>query len=247
MYELYFRFKTHTVIHNTKLNRALCKVFSAVMRIYLNTIYKAFLEIQLRLGRIMRKKKNTADVVVSLTSFPARIETVHITIMTLLRQTVAPKRIILWLSKEQFPNGVDDLPTVLKLVAAKSILSIEFVEGDIRSYKKFVYILEKYPEENFITVDDDVFYPSRMIEHLMEMHMKYPDDVCCMSGIEINDICKMPSEWSQSGGLTKKLHHLRNIRIIGVGGYSILQVLFIRMQKICSLLRDYAPGQMICG
>lgn len=43
-------------------------------------------------------------IVVSLTSFPARIKKVHIVIESLLNQTIKPDKIILWLSKEQFEH-----------------------------------------------------------------------------------------------------------------------------------------------
>ena len=45
-------------------------------------------------------EKRDTRLIVSLTSFPARIKTVHQTINTLLRQTVKPDHIILWLSED---------------------------------------------------------------------------------------------------------------------------------------------------
>lgn len=52
-------------------------------------------------------------IIVSLTSYPARISTVHLTIDTLLSQTRKADKIILWLAPEQFPNKEDDLPAQL--------------------------------------------------------------------------------------------------------------------------------------
>ncbi|MBQ6972263.1 MAG: hypothetical protein IJP86_07890 [Synergistaceae bacterium] len=43
-------------------------------------------------------------LMVSLTSFPARINTVHKTIHSLMLQDMKPNRIILWLTDEEFPN-----------------------------------------------------------------------------------------------------------------------------------------------
>ena len=42
--------------------------------------------------------------IVSITSFPARINEIWITIETLLRQSFKPDKIILWLGEEQFPD-----------------------------------------------------------------------------------------------------------------------------------------------
>ena len=52
-------------------------------------------------------------LIVSLTSFPARINTVHQVIESLLNQTKKADKIILWLAPEQFPNGEKDLPEKL--------------------------------------------------------------------------------------------------------------------------------------
>lgn len=54
-----------------------------------------------------------SNVIISLTSYPARIDTIHLTIMTLLNQTMKPRKVMLWLAKEQFPNGGKDLPQKL--------------------------------------------------------------------------------------------------------------------------------------
>lgn len=48
---------------------------------------------------------STSNVIISLTSFPQRIDVVYITITTLLKQTFKPGKIMLWLAEEQFPNG----------------------------------------------------------------------------------------------------------------------------------------------
>ena len=45
-----------------------------------------------------------ANVVVSLTSFPKRIDTVDIVIKSMFKQTVIPDKILLYLSKEEFKN-----------------------------------------------------------------------------------------------------------------------------------------------
>ena len=58
-------------------------------------------------------KKRSPEVIVSLTSFPARINSVEKTIRTLLTQTLKPDRVILWLAEEQFHNKENDLPRQL--------------------------------------------------------------------------------------------------------------------------------------
>ena len=49
-------------------------------------------------------KRAKVPVVVSMTSYPARIESAWIAIESILRQSVTPERFVLVLSKEEFPN-----------------------------------------------------------------------------------------------------------------------------------------------
>ena len=115
-------------------------------------------------------------LIVSLTSFPRRINHIWMVIDILLRQTVKVDKIILYLSKEQFPRGVDDLPNKL-LYYENYGLEITFVDGYIRSHKKYYYAFRDYPNDIVITVDDDIFYPTTMLETLLYFHHKYPNAI----------------------------------------------------------------------
>ena len=116
-------------------------------------------------------------LIVSLTSFPARINTVHQVIESLINQTKKADKIILWLAPEQFPNGEADLPKSL-LRLKESGLTIDWYH-DIRSYKKLIPTLRKYPNELIVTVDDDIIYKPTMLEKLYRTHIKHPKDVAC--------------------------------------------------------------------
>ena len=61
----------------------------------------------------INKVNQESDIIISLTTFPARISTLWLTIYSLFRQTLMPKKIVLWLSSLQFPNGLEDLPKKL--------------------------------------------------------------------------------------------------------------------------------------
>lgn len=120
-------------------------------------------------------EKRNPQVVVSLTSFPARINTVHLGINTLLRQTIKPDRIILWLSDSQFPNKEDNLPQEL-LKLKEYGLEIKWCE-DIRSYKKLIPALREFPQDIIITADDDIYYEEDWLESLYDAHKKYPESL----------------------------------------------------------------------
>ena len=76
-------------------------------------------------------------IIVSLTSFPARIGVVWMVVESLMHQTLKPHKIILWLSKEQF-STIESLPKKL-LAQRERGLEIRLVDGDIRSHKKYIY------------------------------------------------------------------------------------------------------------
>jgi|GEM_PF-4413572 len=120
-------------------------------------------------------------VIVSLTSFPPRIKYVSQTIKSLLNQTYEPYKILLYLSKEEFLNGIMDLPKELvDLQKTNDIFDIEWVSENLKSYKKLFYAANRFGEEYpIITVDDDINYSSEVIELLMSSYMKYPKDIHC--------------------------------------------------------------------
>lgn len=121
-------------------------------------------------------EKRSPKVIVSLTTFPGRINIVYKTISTLLTQTVKPDEVILWLAEEQFPTK--ELPESLTRLQ-KFGLTIKWCE-DIRSFKKLIPTLKENPNDIIITTDDDYYYDKDLIKTLLEEHQKYPD--CIIGG-----------------------------------------------------------------
>lgn len=115
--------------------------------------------------------KNKCELIVSLTSYPARIDTVHKTIKTLLNQTLKADRVILWLAEEQFTNR--KLPENLIDLKEKG-LTIEWCE-DMKSYKKLIPALKKYPDAIIVTADDDAYYKSNWLELLYREYINCKD------------------------------------------------------------------------
>lgn len=117
--------------------------------------------------------KREEKFIVSLTSFPARINSVWITIETLMRQTFKPDMIILWLAESQFPDRI--LPDSISRLESKG-LTVRFCE-DLRSHKKYYYSLINYPNTNVITFDDDLYFDRHAVENLVELHRRFPGSV----------------------------------------------------------------------
>jgi hypothetical protein len=100
-------------------------------------------------------------VFITLTSYPPRFPTLHLTLLTLLQQTVRPDGILLWIADRDMAR----LPRKVKGLSRQgvSICSCE----DVRSYKKLVFALEAYPDSILVTADDDANYPRDWLETLL--------------------------------------------------------------------------------
>lgn len=118
----------------------------------------------------LENNSRETKLIVSLTSFPDRIKTVHITINTLLNQTVKPDKLILWLADSQFPNKENDLPD--ELLKLKGLgLEIRWCE-DLKSYKKLIPALKEFPEDIIVTADDDLYYQRDWLESLYSAYLE---------------------------------------------------------------------------
>lgn len=176
-----FFIKKYSLILNNNSFLERIKYYS-VKRFLIRFLANIFVPIWFFITNLFDKKRlseNNRDrkVIVSLTSFPARINRLWIVVECMFRQTYSADIIVLWLSKEQF-KGLESLPkNLLKL--QKRGLEIEFCDGDLRSHKKYYYALKKYPKDIIITIDDDVFYHSKLISDLIDAHSEFPNSVCC--------------------------------------------------------------------
>lgn len=113
-------------------------------------------------------------VIVSFTSYPPRIDRVHMVVESLYQQTVQADEIILYLSLEEFPKAEGELPDNLRVLIGKRKFRIEWVEGNLKSHKKYYYALQKYRQDIVITVDDDTVYAESMISDLVKVCRRYP-------------------------------------------------------------------------
>ncbi len=121
---------------------------------------------------IDKTEAENIDLIVSLTSYPARINTIHQTITTLLTQSLRPNAVILWLAPEEFPNKEKDLPPQLLELQERG-LTIDWYKN-IKSYKKLIPALKKYPDSVIITVDDDALYHKDFLKALYTSYITHP-------------------------------------------------------------------------
>lgn len=127
-------------------------------------------------GTILKKlpQTPTIPVIVSLTSYGYRVENiVPFTILSILKQTRRPEKIILWLDDTNW--NANNIPVKLKDLQ-KYGLEVRFCQ-DIRSYTKLIPTLLTFPNHTVVTVDDDMYYSSDFLEEIYSYHLKYPDHI----------------------------------------------------------------------
>ena len=160
---------------------------------------------------------------VSLTTFPLRIGKVHLTIQSILRQSRPADRILLWLSKEEFPEEAQ-LPANLLRLKEKG-LDIRFCDN-IRSFKKVFYTAQEFENDVIVTADDDALYPENWLEGLWDTHEKYPGCVCCCRAHEITFEGGRVAPYQEWYGLSPdKKGPSEALFPVGVGGCCILQAI----------------------
>ncbi len=158
-------------------------------------------------------------IIVSLTSFPAAIDYAILAIKSILRGSLLPDRLVLYLTFDQFkPYGI---PEELKLLEKENdIFEIRDYPIDIRSYRKLIPALKEFPDDVIVTVDDDVDYDKEMLKDLIKMHRQYPDAIIA-NRAKIADPNKPYKKWKKLRWydfLGKKIKIDYRIIQTGVGG-----------------------------
>lgn len=183
------------------------------IKILINAICGELIKLYYKLGfgsipyGLNQTEEREEKVTVSLTSYGRRVKSVvSYTIISLLRQTYKPDRIVLWLGEDHWND--ENLPACLKRLK-KYGLTVNYCR-DVKSYKKLVPSLNTYSEDIIITFDDDVFYRNNLVELLVNAYKKDPS--CIYSHVAENVIFSSKgkllsySDWSmcsiyQSGRL----------------------------------------------
>jgi len=116
--------------------------------------------------------KTNEQVIVSLTTWRARIHNIPVVLDSIFNQTVKPDTIIINLAYDEIvPHEVEEYINEHNIVVNR-------VE-DTKVYKKFIPTLKKFPDACVINIDDDMIYPEGMIEDFLNQHEIYPDNPIC--------------------------------------------------------------------
>lgn len=139
-------------------------------------------------------------LVVSLTSYPKRFGTLHLTIKCLLMQSIMPDRVILWIAHGDREKLTPDIMNLLN-----HGLEIRYCD-DTGSFKKIIPTLTEMPDSFVVTADDDLYYWPTWLEELVTGWSGDPTDVVChrahLMTIGDEGLPKPYANWRYEGGAT---------------------------------------------
>ena len=213
-YELKENIKT-VYVNNTKknppLNANFFKKYYKYLTIYLNeyqlkedfgkkfnlSLYKNIIKekvvipnkIKEHFSNTLNKNTITKDtLLVSMTSYPKKIFGIYEVFISLLYQSadISSYQCFLTLAKEEFINGEKELPLEIQKLISNGWIKLIWYHN-IYSHKKLIPILQIYPENDILIVDDDIIRTNNFIETFQKDHGIYPKDIICGTFIHYFD------------------------------------------------------------
>ena len=127
-----------------------------------------------------------SDVIVSLTSWKDRINTVGKTIFSIYKETGC--KIVLTLSTDEFPNK--KLPDDIISFVDNNILEILWIKENTKCFKKILYTMNKYPDKIIVSADDDCIYNCDYVQRLLDVYNNHPNMICTYNLYQIFDSLK---------------------------------------------------------
>lgn len=158
-------------------------------------------------------------IIVSLTSFPAAIPYAVEAIRYILKGSLQPDKIVLYLDTQKFPGGM--LPSELEtLKAESSIFEVRFDPAEIRSYKKLIPALRDFPDDIIVTIDDDIQYHPNLLRDLVRLHKRLPDAIIAhrVRRVRLNAPYRAWRKYKWYDFIFRKYHFSRLAMQTGVGG-----------------------------
>lgn len=150
---------------------------TALKHVVIGYYKKWLIDLSILKPKKLSSRFTSPKYIVSLTSYGRRIDNVlYYTLVSLLRQTYPPDMIVVWLDVET--RNDKNLPEHLNRLRDYGVYYYYYYE-DIRSYKKLIPSIIKYPNDIIITVDDDMIYSNNLIESLVREHEKFPNEIIC--------------------------------------------------------------------
>jgi hypothetical protein len=159
--------------------------------------------------------KRNPPLIVSITTIAERLYKVHLCIESLLRQSLKPDYLMLWVSVTE-----DMIPKKLDRLKQRG-LQIKFCK-DIRSHRKIIYTLKENPQSIIVTADDDLFYPRDWLKQLYDAYQEEPQYIHChRAHLMIKDPGGKLKKYNEWNALSPGIR-LPSLFIWPVGMYGVL-------------------------
>jgi hypothetical protein len=147
------------------LSRLIANLVPDVARPIFRNVWASFNRLKVKFRRLLPQggaHNLPGELIVSLTSHPPRFSTLHLSLECLLRQSVKPDRLILWIAHQ-------DICSLPYKVTRLRRLGLEIRAcDDLRSYKKLVPSLLQFPDAFIVTADDDLYYERGWLKLLID-------------------------------------------------------------------------------
>lgn len=141
--------------------------------VFLGNLLKAKIRFQLFFHLVKLSNEVEPHVVLSLTSYGNRVKnnSVSYTLFSLLMQKKRAERIVLWLGENEFSDAT--IPSMLQRMKKLGV-EVRYCK-DIRSYTKIIPSIRQFPNDTIITVDDDLYYSSNLVEEMVRQMRLHPN------------------------------------------------------------------------
>lgn len=144
------------------------KLFRTMRSIFLRIYY------QFKVPRYgLNAEKREESICVSVTSYTERLPELVICLKSILNQTTKPDRIVVYLGEDVLHK---DIPIAL-LRLQKYGVTIKEGYDNIKPHKKYFFVMQEYPNDLIITIDDDGIYDTNLVKSLLASYKRYPNAV----------------------------------------------------------------------
>ena len=180
------------------------------------------------LDRACASNPRRADVIVTLTTLPSRIDRIDLTLKSLMRQTVSPQTIRVNVPRSSRREGTAyQIPAWLR---ERQSVRVERCDDLGPSTKLIPSLLDAMPDQRLLVVDDDRVYHPHFIEQMIALADAHPDVAIAASGWDAPaDLADRPTTlvatiagWPPAPIKCTRVRHPREVDVMqGLSGYLV--------------------------
>lgn len=163
-------------------------------------------------------EKYDRELVISMATYPARYDSAVLALESILRQTMKPNKILLWIAADENPDRI--VPRQFLPFESKGV-QVCFTDIPLKPHNKSFHTAKIDADRYIITVDDDILYSEKLVERLYTTYRTQPANtiVCELAHriqLDASGIPKPYDQWDwESKGISGPSHLLMSK---GAGG-----------------------------